>query len=317
MNVFKFLNSFRLQNTAEDAEQGGLPSPTLNPRNAAMAEIAKSAHEQVAGDLNAFDEDTGQITPNNPEPPKEEKKEETPADPPAISTVAQDPPAPRMATIVVDGQAIEVEESRLIEAGKRTLQKETAADRRLQEAENKRRQAESLLEQAQRVSNNGQPPSVPSQDAPRQAQQATNGFDPAMLDTVLDQKLYIRDAQKAREAFEKEFPEIASDPDLMQVAAAREQRRLDTAAALGESLGNPFEAYRAHGEAIRSLLKKHAAPAASPETLDKAERKRSITAVSAVNAKTPAPQEKKPLSVSEVIEQQRLARRQGRQLPTH
>lgn len=304
--------------TQDPTQQGGHDiQPTINPRNAAMAEIARSAHQAVSGELSDFDEDTGQITPKEPDQVAQDtKKDDTPEDPPAVAAPPAEPPAPKMATIVVDGQAIEVEESRLIEAGKRTLQKETAADRRLQEAENKRRQAEALLEQAQRFNPN-QPNTVPSQDAPPQAQQATNGFDPAMLDTVLDQKLYIRDAQKAREAFEKEFPEIASDPDLMQVAAAREQRRLDTAAALGESLGNPFEAYRAHGEAIRSMLKKHAAPVASTETQDKAERKRSITAVPAVNARTPAPQEKKPPTTGELIEQMRAQRRTGRQLPTH
>jgi hypothetical protein len=289
----------------------------MNPRNAALAEIAKQAHQQVAGDLSGFDEETGQLTSAPADVPRQEEEEQK--DPPAISAPAQEElPVARMATIVVDGQSIEVEESRLIEAGKRTLQKESAADKRLQEAENKRREAAALLEQAQRFSNPGsQPNPTPSQDASLTAQQATNGFDPAMLDTVLEQKLYIRDAQKALEAFEKEFPEIASDPDLRRLAAAREDTRLKLAADLGESFGDPFEAYRAHGEAIRSLLKKHAPQATPIADTGKAERKRSITAVPAVNARPPAPQDKKPLSTAEQIEAMRSARRQGRPVNTH
>jgi hypothetical protein len=314
MNLFKFFARFFsfFHLSIVDGEVGteqDQPNPHLNPRNAAMA------HSQQAADLSDFDEDTGQITPRTAEAEVQKVVEEEAKDPPAVVTSQAEQTAPRMATIVVDGQAIEVEEARLIEAGKRTLQKESAADRRLQAAENAKRQAEALLEQAQRLSGDGQS-QTPSQDASFPAQQATNGFDPAMLDTALDQKLYIRDAQKALESFTKEFPEIASNPDLMSIAAVREDKRLKAATALGESFGDPSVHYRAHGEAIRSLLKQHA-PVATAEPTDKAERKRSITAVSAVNAKPPAPQDKKPMSVSEVIEQQRLARRQGRQLNTH
>lgn len=281
-----------------------------------MAEIARQVHQQVAQDLNAFDEDTGQIVPNAQA--AEPEAQDEPQDPPAVTAPPVEEPAkPRMATIVVDGQPIEVEEARLLEAGKRTLQKESAADKRLQEAERKRQEAERLLQQAQRLSQpDGQQTTAPSQDAPP-AQQATNGFPPEMLDTFLDQKLYVRDAQKAREAFDKEFPEIAADPDLMEIAARREQTRLGVAARLGEGFGDPFEAYRKHGEYIREKFKTAPAPVQTAALQDKAERKRSITVAPAVNARPPAPKQDKPLSGPELIEAMRQARKAGRQLPTH
>jgi hypothetical protein len=215
-------------------------------------------------------------------------------------------------SIVVDGRAVEVEEDRIIEAGKRTLQKESAADRRLQEAVAKERQAQQLLDQARRLSGQDadETQTTPSQDASHTTQ-ATNGVDPQALDALLENKLYMRDAQKAVEKFKQDFPDIVSDPHLIRLAANMEQDRLDTATALGESFGDPYDAYRRHGESIRDWLKKRA-PHAQPVNADKVEKKRSIMAVPAVNATAPKPQEKKPLTVSEQIEAMREARLKGR-----
>lgn len=244
--------------------------------------------------------------PEAPEPAPE-PAEAAPEPEVAPEPVAAPAPAPKMASIVVDGQTIEVEESRLLEAGKRTLQKETAADRKLQDAARLKREAE---EYAQRVGFKGQeapPQSALSQDAPQQP--AT--FSPEALDAVLENKLYNRDAQKAAAKFREDFPEIAADPHLMNMAANLESQRLATVTALGESYGDPFEAYHKHGDAIRQWLGKYK-PAEVSE--DKVERKRTITAVPAANAKAPAPQQPREMTVSEVIAQERKAR-EGRPAP--
>jgi hypothetical protein len=213
-----------------------------------------------------------------------------------------------MLTIIVDGQPIEVEESRIIEAGKRTLQKDNAADKRLQEAAQLKRYYESQLAQIQRPSEQDTAQAQPA-DAPRAI-----AIDPATLETYLENKLYARDAQKAAEKFMEDFPDIASDPNLMAMAARLEQQRLDTATALGESFGNPFAAYRKHGEAVMEWLQKRTG--ATPQAqADKVERKRTIQAIPAVNARAPAPKEEKPLTNAEKIEQMRLQRLQGRPVP--
>jgi hypothetical protein len=298
----------------DPTQQGGQEEvkPTINPRNAAMAQIAQGVHDGVKDELAGFDEDTGVI---------EQKAETTPADvpdePSAVTQVAAEPKPedtkPRMLTIVVDGQSIEVEETRILEAGKRTLQKESAADRRLQEAAEKERRADAMLQRAQRLSTPDAATleQTPSQDASPQSHQQP-AFDPVSIDTYLENKLYMRDANKAAEKFKADFPEIAGDPHLMSIAANLEQQRLNTATALGESFGDPFEAYRKHGEAVKDWLQKRTGTTPPAQTMQaKAEAKRTITAIPAVNARAPAPATPKVLTVSEQIEQMRTARGRG------
>jgi len=98
----------------------------------------------------------------------------------------------------------------------------------------------------------------------------------------------------------------------MNIAASMEQQRLDTATALGESFGDPFEAYRKHGEAVKDWLKARAGTPVQPAVIDKQERKRTITAIPAVNARAPAPAAPKVLSTAEQIEAMRESRMRGR-----
>lgn len=299
------------------------PKPTANPRNAFEAEIAARVQAQAADELSGFNEDTGEITQ------KAEAKEPEPAaaepgggeQEPAVQATPE-PEKPRMLTIIVDGQPIEVEESKALEAGKRTLQKDNAADRRLQEAARKLQEAEatrrSVEAQAayirQVAQQHGIELQAPSEDAPQQSQQTTPSLDPAALGAIIENQIYIRDAQRAAAKFWNDYPDIAQDPYLRQMAANLEEERLNAAKSVGEPFGDPFDAYRAHGETIRGWLKKRTAPevTASPAITDKAERKRTITAIPAVNAKSPAPVEKRPPTVSEIIEAERIARTQGR-----
>lgn len=304
----------------DPTQQGGTESnPAINPRNAAMAQIASQAHALVADDLQAFDESTGEVQARTeaekPEPV--ETEESTTEEAPAVA----EPAKPKMLTIVVDGQSIEVEESRIVEAGKRTLQKDTAADRRMQEASKARVEAEQIRKQAQAdadyvrqiAQQHGIELQAPSSDAPQQPQQSTPALDPAAIEAILENKLYNREAQRAAMKFHEDFPEIASDPNLMQMAAMMEQRRLETAARLGEPAGDPFTAYRKHGEAVRDWLKQRTVPTTpASSSSDKQERKRTITAVPASSARAPAPATQKPLSVSEQIEQMRVKRQSGR-----
>ena len=290
--------------TEDPTQQGGQETPQ-NPRAAAMQQIAARVHEQLAPEFADFDEESGQITPREEQ---DAGAPETPEQSPQVEAAEEPPPAPKMLTIIVDGQPIEVEESRILEAGKRTLQKDHAADKRLQEAAQLRRYYETQIAQLQRPS---------TQDAPAQAQPASApqaiAIDPATLDTYLENKMYARDAQKAAEKFIEDFPEIAGDPHLMALAARLEQQRIETAAALGEGLGNPFHAYRKHGEAVMEWLQKRTGSV--PVQTDKQDRKRTIQAIPAVNARAPAPKEERPMTNAEKIEQMRQQRLQGRPVP--
>jgi hypothetical protein len=215
-----------------------------------------------------------------------------------------------MVSIVVHGQTIEVPEDKILEAGRRTLQKETAADRLLQDAAEKKRQAEALLQQARKLSLQGDAEATPQGEQPKQ--QTAGALDEATLDQKLEIKLFHRDAQRAARVFEQEFPDIANDPVLRGYAAQLEDERLAHAMAVGEPIGDPIDAYRKHGETVRKWLQERTGiKPAVPQ--DKQEKKRTITAVSAANAKPPAPKDDKPPTVSETIEAMRQSR-QGRHL---
>jgi hypothetical protein len=291
----------------DPTQQGGQElQPAHSARNAAIAEIAKQAHAEVAPDLRKFDEESGIVEEAPKEEPKQAQEvieEVTPEE----ALKPEDKPA-KTVQIVVHGQTIEVPEDKIIEAGRRTLQKETAADKLLQQAAEKERRAEALLQQAQQRASKD-PAQAPSQEDAPQEQQLT----PQVLDQYMEQKLYTREAQRAVKLFEQEFPEIAGDPHLLGIAARLEDERLAHAAAVGEPIGDPVEAYRKHGESVRKWLQERTGNKPTVPQ-DKQERKRSITTVQAANARAPAPQDKKPLTTAEIIEQQRIARRQGRQI---
>lgn len=294
---------------SDPTQQGGQdPKPTQNGRNAVMAQIAQNAHAQVADELSNFNEETGEIEGSKPaeqtapvveQPETPEVKAETPAE-------AQK----RFRSIVVDGKTIEVDEDKVIETGIRALQKQEAADRRLQEATRLRQQAEQLLNQAK-----GQQNTAPSSDESPTAQ-AINGITPETLTTLvqgLEGQITERvfgtlTDQQAVEKFRQEFQDIASDPDLWLIAVNKNQQRLDHAMAVGAPAGDDLDAYRKIGAEIRT---KFVPPKAAEVPQDKADRKRTITAIPAVNAKAPAPQEQRPKTMSEQIEEMRRKRAQG------
>lgn len=287
-----------------------------NPRAVAMRQIAQQVQDSAAGDMADFDEDSGQITPR--EQPQEERVAEAGEDTAQALTPAEEPApaasAPRMLTIIVDGQPIEVEESRIIEAGKRTLQKDNAADRRLQEAAQLKRQYEAQLSNL-RASSDPAQYEAPSQDAPQQYAQTTP-VDPEALRAFVKNELYGARAEDALATFTAEFKDIVEDPHLLAIAARLEDQRLTMAARLGEPLGNPVLAYRKHGETIRKWMAEKAGgllPVAA--NTDKADRKRTITAVPAANARSPAPQAEKVLTVAQQIEEIRANRGRGRPVP--
>lgn len=134
------------------------PNPQDNPRNISLNEIAKAQAERHKADasetLPSIDEE-GNVTeapatevPTEPEAPPAET--ETPAEP----QVEPEKPAPieaksddaidpkKLYKVKVDGQEMEVPGQKIIDAGFRTFQKETAADYRLSVATNLLQEAE-------------------------------------------------------------------------------------------------------------------------------------------------------------------------------
>lgn len=308
----------------DNATQTGAESlsPAHAGRNAALAQIAKAVDASYQQDMSAFDEDTGQVLPK--QEPKQEPQQaaqeaaddaQDGADDQPQQTAQQ--PDEDLETIVVDGRQMQVKRSQLLDAGKRTLQKEATADKRLQEATELMRQAQAYaqaLRRGQPSSDAGGEPESPSSDATD-----GNGVNPRQpatpdIGTLVDQRLWMHDASKAAQRFKSEFKDIAEDPMLMRLAAQLEDERLAKAAAEGLPPGDPWDAYQKHGEAIRARFGKPQAQAKPQVSEDRIERKRSTTTVVGAGARMQASQPSKPLTPSEQIEAMRLARSKGRQI---
>src|SRR3990167_7646037 len=135
------------------------PNPQENPRNIALAEIAKAVDKkhmiEFAETADSID-DEGNIIPASP-PEAAAPAEETPAieaggvvTPPVVAAppVEVVPAAPAAIDpaaeydVVVDGQKMKVKGAAIIDAGYRTFQKETAADFRLKMASELLKEAE-------------------------------------------------------------------------------------------------------------------------------------------------------------------------------
>jgi hypothetical protein len=169
--------------TETSADEGFVKAdPTKNPRNQSLAEIAKSVaerHKAEAAETSPTIDDEGVIsqptarpgaTASQPpteetsaeEPPVEPTAEEPPpaspeASPPAeavTSSAAAAKPAGSIDAnaeyeVEIDGQKVKVPGQKIIDAGYRTFQKETAADYRLNMASQLLREAEQRLAAAQ------------------------------------------------------------------------------------------------------------------------------------------------------------------------
>lgn len=291
--------------TQESATPEGVEAlqPAYGARASAMAQIAQQVHAQNAADLADFNEETGELV-------RKETPDDTPIDPPDN----QDEGEPNIQaqpedseTIIVDGKEVKVKRDQLIEAGKRTLQKESAADRRLQEASETLRRAQAYERQMMQ----GRPstdavddPELPSSDAAnRSSEQSTPD-----LRAIVREQLWLSDADKAKDKFQSEFSDIVKDPLAMRLVVQLENERLAEMAAQGIPLtGDPWKAYSEHGNKVREWLgKTKATTAAIPD--DKQERKRGTVTVVGSGARQPAPQTQKPLTVAEQIEKMRTSR---------
>lgn len=147
-------------------EEAPKPTPQLNPRNISMKEIAASVaekHKQEFAETAPVVDDEGVETAAPPatEEPAPAAEEEAPAEetPAPATEAAPAEPAPAAEPgkqaidpaaeyeIKVDGVPMKVSGQKIIDAGFRTFQKETAADYRLQVATDLLRKAEEQARQ--------------------------------------------------------------------------------------------------------------------------------------------------------------------------
>jgi hypothetical protein len=317
------LGQLKDQMTQENATQPGAFESAPSARSQAMAEIVRKVHAQTAEDSHSFDEEAGEIGARV-EAPAPQEQAQTPAPQPeqqeqqetqqVVSTPADD----GLETIVIDGQERKVKREQIIEAGRRTLQKESAADKRLEEAAETLRRAraiEASLLRGQPSSDAGGYEQMPSSDASNGTARPQAAATPD-LGMLVDERLWLRDAEKAAQRFKEEFKDLADDPLAARLVVQLENERIAALHQEGKPItsGDPWQAYEQLGAKVREWLGKAKPTGQVQVSTDKAERKRSTVTVTGSTTSRPAPQPKKPETVAEQIEKMRIAR-MGRSIP--
>lgn len=313
--------------TTENATQSGAFESGSSARSNALAEIAKRVHDRNAADFSSFNEDTGEVLKTAPTEQSTQQVETQDADTTTASSTDDNADTGQttqatqatqddgLETLLIDGRETRVKREQVLDAGKRTLQKEAAADRRLEEAAETLRRAKAYeqgIMQRQPSSDAGNYQQASSDPANGNGgYQATATPD---LGTLVDQRLWIHDANKAAQRFKEEFKDLVDDPYAARLVAKLEDERLRKAASEGSPLGDPWDAYKTHGEQIRSWLGKATPKGVVQVSADKAERKRDTVTVTGSSTTRPAPVAQKPLTVTEQVEKMRQQRQQGRQI---
>lgn len=321
--------------------------PKLNPRNQAFAEIAKEANERSdASAAEPMPPRDGEAPPVDEELTLEEGAAQ--ANAAAEAATAEEPPAPAEVPqgsasvdpnaeydVTVDGMKLKVKGQKIIDAGYRTFQKETAADYRLQ-------LATKMLEDAKKTVSAVPEAKPPVQGAPQPEQQidpmqlaeliqfgtkeqaaeaikllqkrdsstlTQEGLQQFMVQQIpqmVNQQLSFRDAVNFAKS---EYGDLLNDPYLKDLFVLKE----DQMRKAGDTRP-PQELYKEIGNAIRTHFNRpKAAPTTTPKTME--ERKEAKAKAPATPRLASARMDggegtPKPKTNAEIIEAMRKARGQ-------
>lgn len=295
-------------------------SGVVNPRNEMLAEIAASRQASLATELAESGDNIDVLmqpdveSAGEVEKQAEEKAEEKPEEVKTETLVER-------LKLKVDGQEKEVDKDKVLEAGIRALQKEGAADKRLEEATRMYKDAQALMDQIKAApSKDVQPGS--QEDAMTNAvkaiqygsvdeakaalagliSQPTNkGLTEEQMTARVADMLEFRDAKKW---FEKEYADIAGDPVLRKLAGDAEK-----AARMAGDVRPYQELYAEVGNSLRDWVKEKF-PQPETTTASREERKASVKTIPVAAGRQQAPAAPKVKSPSEVIDDMRKARHQ-------
>jgi len=267
-------------------------------------------------------------------PPEEEAPAEEPEEPEEVEAQAEEAekpeeqeetegqPAERMVKIKVDGREQEVPESKILEEGRRAMQKEVAADKRLQEATELLRQAKEQFGQMAQ-------PSAPKQtrdlsrmddlELARRIQMGTEDEAAEAVAVMRDRETVSPDnvasmvesrvlAKLKFEEVRNEYSDVLDDHYLQQLAVMEDQRMI----AEGDSR-MPHERL----PDIAKTLREWRGPKSTGKVVvGDLEQRRSAKAAaasipSAHGKKSAAQSEQKPQTREQIIEEMRKARGQS------
>lgn len=322
-----------VEDQSDHPDVGPSVSHAPDPRDDLIERLAKKAYdanreyakshnvdlpdypEDSAGDEEAQkDEDLSPADEAPEEVAETEDQADSQGDEADVSDDEVEPVEPDLVTIKVDGVTKQVERSKVIEEGIRALQKESSADRRLEEATRLLNDTRARFEQppAQDVA-----PKQPSKDAATMAHAIQYGTEeeaaqaiselqernrqnvatPEQIAKWVDERYQF---QSAVQEFETNYPDIVKDPYLCQIAADLEAHKR----ANGDQ--RHFRAiYKEIGDEIMAWREKISAPKPFAE---KQQRKAAVETVKSASVKKAEPEQPKPPTAAEIIEDMRAAR---------
>lgn len=328
-----------------------------NHRRAALADIVKNRGESLVAELKdggASEEDLASVTPapdeNTDDPNRpadispetwnamsDEEKSNALAAADEGTTVTEtatvEEPKAKI-KIKVDGKEQEVDQDAVLQAGIKALQKETAADKRLEEAARLKKEAEAAAAQAAQARQQNTETTLSRQDATLEqltdqdyvetvkkvqygtpeeasaalkslvAKAATSGQSETLTMAHVSEMLDFREANQWAH---DEYKDILGEPKL-KALFVQEEKRLRAA---GDN--RPYrELYEEIGTGLRSWrdgLKPTPQTTNSAET--RQERKSRIVTVKQAQARPPAPTPTKEPTPSDIIDKMRQARGQA------
>lgn len=304
---------------ADDAPVQVKTHPRLEERNNYVEQLAARAEAEI---LEAS-------------PPEEPPVEDPPAAP-----VEEPPAAAKTRKIKVDGTEQEVPEDKVVEAGIRALQKESAADRRLQEATEKLTRAEQLLATAEKRSaapdDTESPPSgSPDADVAALAKAIQFGTEDevkAAVKTMLDRQAPGRsdatpkpeevvavveqrlEFKSALNKFQTEFKDVWDDPYLRKLAFDEDDRLQKEIIAGNREPMNYLERFAEAGKAVREWRDRIAGSAGAPKVdigADKRDRKAAAGSLPTAGGRAaPPPAPAAPSNPTDIVREMRQARGQ-------
>ncbi|MEN6440937.1 MAG: hypothetical protein ABFD97_20395 [Syntrophobacter sp.] len=327
--------------TEEQQEKSTEHLPSLVDRRQTLIDsIAKGVEEANQADMVEFDgEKLIEKGAEGTQPPEGAKPADTTPpqkrdDTPASQQPAADEPKEKL---VIDGQEQEVPLSKILDAGKRALQKDLAADKRLEEATKLLRRAEEIASQVPPGKGAQSTDDPPKSDADKTQlrellkairygndDEAETAFEKAIggagsakspdvneilttVETRLAGKTIL--SKFAQPADQGGFADIDADPDLKLLAA----RKVDDLIRSGKS-ALEWSTYEEAGNYVRGKFGK--APTALAEQSnnaleEKAKRKGRIDNIPSAGGrvpKTPTPDDDQPKSTQDVILEMKRSR---------